>query len=237
MIRKKLHFCLFALSLLLSLSGCLFGNGEPYGFGNKPDMDHGQNQMPVGTVPTYFYWIDPSYTCVKDGVSIPSFRSAMLIYQNHAYLLGDLCQFQNTEIRFSAVKVSASGKYASYDKGIYSWLPGVITAETVSQFPVVEAICFANYSYESAISDLTIERSQAVTPILTAQVYAMKNIVFESLVREDEATRRTYTQSDFSLSIETDGTALSAPGQLEVKLNGETVSQGLSCKMIISSTP
>lgn len=115
---SKVLFLWVFIAVLFGLTGCLWGNGEPYDQVDRtPDTP---SNIPKGI----YYWESSNYVCTPEngGDPIPSYKNA--IYHDGSgnfYLLGDRCTDKWEPINLDHLELSSSYQFIGFEQGVFEF--------------------------------------------------------------------------------------------------------------------
>ncbi len=185
------------LFTLISLPGCVFGNGEGYGF--KPvDSAPQIQEAPTET----FFELSPGYTCQKDGVTVPSYVRKIQIIVGDVTLFGDACSTSETKIKredleFPLVDKSILGYQTSIFERRYEAEMGI------AMTPKVAALCTDANGTRDVVVNFNADNTYTVRlqKFTTAEGFLYADI--PDATKDVEASAVSFSAREFSLNIDT----------------------------------
>lgn len=191
-----------AVTLLFSLSGCIFGNGDPYDQNrHTPNTDQFNEGDPPP--PLFYEWDDNEYFCTpaEGGDPIPGYRGRIEVSGVKFYHLGDKCHPRRDELNYEDITFSPKRDYLAYEENIYHLLP------PNNPLTFIPAVTWCQAENESVIinafiKDYEVSELTAIVQVTEqSSLFLYDDLIF-SVDLSDAQNDIDYDGENFHLSVE-----------------------------------
>ena len=220
---------------LVGLTGCLDGNGEPYGYANGGGGETPTSVDTNSPGPKVYHWNVPDETCfdVDTGEEILTPRDRLRVNSDGSYTsLGNLCSEEAVEVDSTEVRRASTFPVLLYREGIYLEEGSIVSEVDVRAFcwtPPSSSIVTLEYLIYQSFSTGAF---RLITRDISDGAIRSRS---DTVVPSEEDDNTVYSGTQFSLSIEEaliSETSFYRAGVAQYDLNGQPYEVLVTCQTL-----